>query len=82
VENAVIVIWRVFRYYDLAGKKGRAKMEIGNQIKSLRTQRGITQDALAEKLGVSAQAVSKSWPSFWKDIDGLSMREVLFNAKR
>lgn len=34
-------------------------MEIGNQIKSLRTQRGVTQEALAEKLGVSAQAVSK-----------------------
>lgn len=34
-------------------------MEIGNQIKALRTQRGTTQEALAEKLGVSAQAVSK-----------------------
>lgn len=34
-------------------------MEIGNQIKSLRTQRGVTQETLAEKLGVSAQAVSK-----------------------
>lgn len=35
------------------------KMEIGNQIKTLRSQRGITQEALAERLGVSAQAVSK-----------------------
>ncbi len=34
-------------------------MEIGNQIKALRTARGITQEALAEKLNVSAQAVSK-----------------------
>ena len=34
-------------------------MEIGNQIKALRTRRGITQDILAEKLGVTAQAVSK-----------------------
>lgn len=34
-------------------------MEIGNQIKSLRSQRGITQETLADKLGVSAQAVSK-----------------------
>lgn len=34
-------------------------MELGNQIKALRTQRGITQETLAEALGVSAQAVSK-----------------------
>ena len=34
-------------------------MEIGNQIKALRQTRGITQETLAEKLGVSAQAVSK-----------------------
>lgn len=34
-------------------------MEIGNQIKALRTQRGITQEDLACELGVSAQAVSK-----------------------
>ncbi len=34
-------------------------MEIGNQIKSLRRQRGITQEQLAQTLNVSAQAVSK-----------------------
>lgn len=34
-------------------------MELGNQIKALRTQRGITQETLAEALGVSPQAVSK-----------------------
>lgn len=34
-------------------------MEIGNQIKALRLERGVTQEALAEKLGVSPQAVSK-----------------------
>ncbi len=34
-------------------------MEIGSQIRALRTQRGITQETLAEKLKVSAQAVSK-----------------------
>ena len=34
-------------------------MEIGTQIRSLRTQRGITQETLAEELGVSSQAVSK-----------------------
>lgn len=34
-------------------------MEIGNQIKSLRQRRGITQEAMAQALGVTAQAVSK-----------------------
>lgn len=34
-------------------------MELGNQIKTLRLQRGVTQETLAEALGVSAQAVSK-----------------------
>ena len=34
-------------------------MEIGNQIRQLRQRRGITQDALAQHLGVTAQAVSK-----------------------
>ena len=34
-------------------------MEIGTQIKVLRTARGVTQEALAEQLGVSPQAVSK-----------------------
>jgi len=34
-------------------------MEIGNQIKALRLHRGTTQEALAQHLGVTAQAVSK-----------------------
>ena len=34
-------------------------MEIGNQIKQLRRRRGITQEAMAQELGVTAQAVSK-----------------------
>lgn len=34
-------------------------MELGNQIKLLRTQRGVTQEAMATALGVSPQAVSK-----------------------
>ncbi len=34
-------------------------MEIGNQIKALRARRGVTQEVLAEALGVTAQAVSK-----------------------
>ena len=34
-------------------------MEIGNQIKNLRAQRGLTQETVAAQLGVTAQAVSK-----------------------
>ena len=34
-------------------------MEIGNQIKSLRLRRGITQEEMAQHLGVTPQAVSK-----------------------
>lgn len=34
-------------------------MEIGNQIKQLRVQRGATQEAVAAALGVTGQAVSK-----------------------
>lgn len=34
-------------------------MELGNKIKQLRTQYGYTQEGLADKLGVTAQAVSK-----------------------
>ena len=34
-------------------------MEIGNQIKQLRLRRGITQEAMAQHLGITAQAVSK-----------------------
>lgn len=34
-------------------------MEIGNQIKSLRQRRGITQEEMAQHLNVTAQAVSK-----------------------
>lgn len=34
-------------------------MEIGNQIKQLRLRRGITQEAMAQHFGITAQAVSK-----------------------
>ena len=34
-------------------------MELGKKIKALRLQKGVTQEALAGELGVSAQAVSK-----------------------
>ena len=34
-------------------------MEIGKQIKQLRQKRGITQDAMAQHLGLTPQAISK-----------------------
>ena len=34
-------------------------MNIGNNISALRKKKGITQEELANELGVSAQAVSK-----------------------
>ena len=34
-------------------------MNIGNKIKELRKQRGVTQEQLADSMGVSFQAVSK-----------------------
>ncbi len=34
-------------------------MNIGNKIRKLRKQRGITQEQLAESIGISFQAVSK-----------------------
>ena len=34
-------------------------MNIGNQIKTLRLRRGVTQEALAQHFGITAQAVSK-----------------------
>ncbi len=36
-----------------------AYQALGQRIASLRRQRGLTQDQLAERLGISAQAVSK-----------------------
>lgn len=34
-------------------------MELGNRIRALRVDRGLTQDELAQALHVTAQAVSK-----------------------
>lgn len=34
-------------------------MELGNRIRALRTDRGITQEQLAQELHVTGQAVSK-----------------------
>lgn len=45
-------------------RKERRKMElmIGNKIKNLRKQKNISQEVLAQYLGISFQAVSK-WES-------------------
>lgn len=45
------------------------KVEIGNRIKQLRLQKGITQDALAQTLNISYQTVSK-----WEN--GVSMPDI------
>lgn len=47
--------------------------EIGAKIAALRKKQGITQEALAEQVGVSAQAVSK-WENGWNlpDYDNLT----------
>ena len=42
-----------------AKTKEDATMEMGKEIKRLRTERGLTQDALAAALNVTAQTVSK-----------------------
>ena len=34
-------------------------MDIGNQIRALRQRKGVTQEALAQELCISPQAVSK-----------------------
>ena len=56
-------------------------MELGNQIKSLRLSKGLTQEALAEQLGVTAQAVSK-WErnAALPDIGMLPQLSVLFGV--
>lgn len=62
LEYAAIVILTRGGYYGISPDNLKNEviiMEIGNQIKALRTQRGLTQETVAEALGVTAQAVSK-----------------------
>jgi transcriptional regulator with XRE-family HTH domain len=52
-------------------------MNIGNRIKTLRKQRGITQEQLANAIGISFQAVSK-----WENniaLPDITMAPVLAN---
>ena len=43
----------------MGGTKGGYSMTLGEKIAEKRRARGMTQEELAEKLGVTAQAVSK-----------------------
>ena len=50
-------------------------MNIGNNISALRKKKGITQEELANELGVSAQAVSK-WENNSSCPDGSLLTEI------
>lgn len=49
-------------------------MNIGNKIRELRKQRGITQEQLAESIGISFQAVSK-----WENNIALPISHLLLS---
>ena len=55
-------------------------MNLGNNIKTLRKQVGLTQTELAEKLGVSEQTVSK-WENdkCYPDVSLLPLLANIFN---
>ncbi len=67
-------------------------MVFGEKLQALRKEQGLSQEALAEQLGVSRQAVSKwesgaAWPETEKILTlcrmyGLSADELLLNAER
>ncbi len=62
LKYGAIVFPGKFRYDSNNGPERyeeEATMEIGKQIKQLRLRRGITQEAMAQHLGITAQAVSK-----------------------
>ena len=53
-------MFRIFVCYDEAvTKKEGIIMEMGKEIRRLRNDRGLTQEALASALNVTAQTVSK-----------------------
>jgi len=62
----VILLIRALRKYlassDVRKKKQETKKSLGEVIRACRTERNMTQEFVAEALGVSRQAVSK-WES-------------------
>jgi transcriptional regulator with XRE-family HTH domain len=64
IEWAVIVTTAVIPYNRVTGRKYRIEdrtmnIELGKKIRALRIEKSMTQEFLAETLGVSPQAVSK-----------------------
>ena len=59
----VVLIVRALRKYLRSNQEGKSPSEqvksLGEALKARRTQRGFTQEYVAEALGVSRQAVSK-----------------------
>ena len=91
----VVLIVRALRKYLRSNQEGKSPSEqvksLGEALKARRTQRGFTQEYVAEALGVSRQAVSK-----WKNgssepstanlmalakLYGLSVDELLHSAE-
>lgn len=68
------------REYNI-NKKGGTYMSIGNNLRKLRHEKGITQEQLAEIFGVSAQAVSR-WEndSAYPDITLLPGLAIFYNT--
>ena len=91
----VVLIVRALRKYLRSNQEGKSPPEqiksLGEALKARRTQRGFTQEYVAEALGVSRQAVSKwengsSEPSTANlmalaKLYGLSVDELLHGAE-
>ncbi len=91
----VVLIVRALRKYLRSNQEGKSPSEqvksLGEALKARRTQRGFTQEYVAEALGVSRQAVSKwengsSEPSTANlmalaKLYGLSVDELLHSAE-
>ena len=52
-------------------KEGEQAMDIGNMLKTARSEAGMTQEKAAEALGVSRQTISN-----WETGDSLTLRYI------